>query len=111
MAGLYRYKPSKPAAVLGIVVGIEMIALVLLRFERSGNGWFLVFWCFAVVAIVALNTWAAFSEKGSLGTLVAAAHHRIRTTRPAKLPGWPLTNPVPVSGEDGGGPHATPIRP
>ena len=37
-----RYKPSKPAAVLGIVLGIT-----------------------------ALNTWAAFSEKGSLGTFVS----------------------------------------
>ncbi len=42
------HEPSKPAAVLGIVVGIGML----------------------VVGIAALNTWAAFSQKGSLGTSV-----------------------------------------
>jgi len=66
-----RYKPSKPAAVLGIVVGVGMLVFGISAFANSGDGGgraFLVFWCAAVVAITALNTWAAFSEKGSLAT-------------------------------------------
>ena len=34
------------------------------------NRIFLVFWCAVVVGITVLNKWAAFSEKGSLGTFV-----------------------------------------
>jgi hypothetical protein len=66
----YRYKPSKPVAVLGIVVGIAMIIFAVTAFGKSdgGGGGFLIFWCAAVVAITGLNTWAAFSEKGSLAT-------------------------------------------
>ena len=43
------YKPSKPVAIFGIVVGIGMLGF----------------------GITALNTRAAFSEKGSLGTFVS----------------------------------------
>lgn len=65
----YRYKPSKPAAVLGIVVGIGMLVVGLTQFgDADGGRGFLVFWCIAVVAITGLNTWAAFSKKGSLAT-------------------------------------------
>jgi hypothetical protein len=67
----YRYKPSKPAAVLGIVIGIGMIAFALTTLGKAHGGaghGFLIFWICAVVAITGLNTWAAFSEKGSLAT-------------------------------------------
>jgi hypothetical protein len=68
-----RYKPSKPAAILGIVVGIGMLGFGITAFRDSEGGTlaFLVFWCVVVVAITALNTWAAFSEKGSLATLTS----------------------------------------
>jgi hypothetical protein len=66
----YRYKPSKPVGVLGIVVGIGMLVVGLTQFgkaEGGGQG-FLVFWCIAVVAITGINAWAAFSKNGSLAT-------------------------------------------
>jgi uncharacterized membrane protein YhhN len=68
-----RYKPSKPAAVLGIVVGIGMLGFGITAFRDAEGGVlaFLVLWCVMVVAITAVNTWAAFSEKGSLGTFVS----------------------------------------
>ena len=67
-----RYKPSKPAAVLGIVVGVGMLGFGIAAFhDAEGSRLFLVFWCLVVVGITALNTWAAFSEKGSLGTFVS----------------------------------------
>ncbi|HEV7186951.1 MAG TPA: hypothetical protein VGN28_03570 [Blastococcus sp.] len=67
----YRYKPSKPGAVLGIVVGIGMIIFALTTFGSAHGGpgrWFLVFWIFVVVAGNGLHVWAAFSKKGSLAT-------------------------------------------
>ncbi|SFT51087.1 hypothetical protein SAMN05660657_01186 [Geodermatophilus amargosae] len=69
----FRYKPSRPAAVLGIVVGVGMLAFGITQFgDASGGGLaFLVSWCAVVVGITALNTWAAFSERGSLGTFVS----------------------------------------
>jgi len=67
------YKPSKPVALFGIVVGIGMLAFGITGFRDADGGTpaFLVFWCAAVVGITVLNTWAAFSEKGSLGTYVS----------------------------------------
>jgi uncharacterized membrane protein YhhN len=68
-----RYKPSRPAAVLGIVVGIGMLAFGITQFRdlHGGGLAFLVFWCVMVVAITTLNTWAAFSARGSLGTFIS----------------------------------------
>ncbi len=68
-----RYKPSKPTAVLGIVVGIGMLGFGITGFrDAEGSGLaFLAFWCVMVVAITAVNAWAAFSEKGSLGTFIS----------------------------------------
>ncbi len=70
MAGAMRYKPSKPAAVLGIVVGIGMLGFAITAFSRAHKFplGFLIFWCVIVVAITSLNTWAAFSKNGSLAT-------------------------------------------
>ena len=69
----FRHRPSKPAAVLGIVVGIGMLVFGITAFGDASGGVlaFLVFWCVVVVAITTLNTWAAFSERGSLGTFVS----------------------------------------
>ncbi|WP_104523618.1 hypothetical protein [Blastococcus atacamensis] len=67
-----RYKPSKPFAVLGIVMGIGMLVfgISMLRDAEGGGKAFLAFWCLMVVAATGLNTWAAFSKNGSLGTFV-----------------------------------------
>ena len=67
-----RYKPSKPAAVLGIVAGVGMLVFAIVGFhDTDGPAFgFFVFWCVMVVAITALNTWAAFSKNGSLATFV-----------------------------------------
>jgi hypothetical protein len=70
----YRYKPSKPAAVLGAVVGTAILVFGLVRMldggaARDGEGVaFLVLWCGVGVAVVASNLWAALSKNGSLGT-------------------------------------------
>ena len=40
---------------------------------------FLVFWCAMVVAITALNTWAAFSANGSLATFTRVPDEDDRT--------------------------------
>jgi hypothetical protein len=40
------------------------------RDAEGGAQGFLVFWCLAVVAIVGLNVWAAFSKNGSLATFM-----------------------------------------
>jgi len=68
MAGAMRYKPSKPAAVLGIVMEIGMLGFAMTAFARGHKFpvGFLIFWC--LVAITSLNTWAAFSKNGSLAT-------------------------------------------
>jgi len=63
----YRYKPSKPVAVFGLVVGIAMIVLVLTTF-RHGNPAFIVVWCVIAAGSILLHLWAAFSKNGSLAT-------------------------------------------
>ncbi len=70
MAGAMRYKPSKPAAVLVIVVEIEMLgfAMTAVAHGHKFPVGFPIFWCVMVVAITSLNTWAAFSKNGSLAT-------------------------------------------
>ena len=60
-----RHKPSKPAAVVGIFLGLGMLILGITTFDDSPSKAGLVFWCVGVVAITALNTWAAFSEQGA----------------------------------------------
>ncbi|NEK56663.1 hypothetical protein GCU56_02080 [Geodermatophilus sabuli] len=67
MAGGHRYEPARALAVLGIVVGAALIVFGVVAFA-TGNRAFLVSWCAVVVAITALDTWAAFSRRGSLGT-------------------------------------------
>lgn len=54
----FRYRPSKPAAVLGIVVGVGMLVFGITQFGSASGGAlaFLVFWCVMAVAITALNT-------------------------------------------------------
>jgi hypothetical protein len=70
--GGYRYKPSKPVGALSVVVGIGMLVFGVLSFRdvRGTTLAFIVFWCCAVVAITALNAWAAFSKEGSLATFL-----------------------------------------
>jgi hypothetical protein len=74
----YRYKPSKPVAVMGAVFGAAILVFGLVSMLNSeagldgGGAAFLVLWCVAGVAIIALNLWAAFSRNGSLATFVRA---------------------------------------
>jgi hypothetical protein len=66
--GSYRYKPSKPAAVIQILVGIAMLVLAITSFAHKGFNAFFVVWCLILVGIVGLNAWAGFSKNGSLAT-------------------------------------------
>jgi hypothetical protein len=68
-----RYKPSKPMAVLGIVVGLVMLGFGLSMFgdvDDDRGRIFIAFWCLLVVAVTGLNVWAAFSKKGSIATIM-----------------------------------------
>ena len=70
----YRYKPSKPVAILGAVFGAAIVVFGLVSMLNSDKGLdgggaaFLALWCVAGVAIIGVNLWAAFSEKGQLAT-------------------------------------------
>jgi len=70
----YRYKPSKPVALFSAVVGIAILVFGVVSMlgsgaTRDGEGTaFLVLWCVVGVGVVGFNLWAAFAEKGSLGT-------------------------------------------
>jgi hypothetical protein len=70
--GTMRDRPSKPAAVLGIAVGVGMLIFGIATFRHASGGGlaFLVLWCVMLVATTGLNTWAAFSSRGSLSTFV-----------------------------------------
>ena len=68
---MMRYKPSKPAAVVSALIGVGMLGFGIANFggaDGGGQG-FLIFWCLALVAIIGLNLWAAFSKKGSIATI------------------------------------------
>ncbi|MCU1623752.1 MAG: hypothetical protein JWL79_2597 [Frankiales bacterium] len=67
----YNYKPSKPAAVLSVLIGAGMLIFAITAFDTSKGSTtgFLIFWCVALVAIVGMNVWAAFSPNGSLAVL------------------------------------------
>ncbi|TYP89157.1 hypothetical protein [Blastococcus xanthinilyticus] len=70
----YRYKPSKPVALLGAVVGAAVLVfgvVGMLSGDAADDGLgiaFLVLWCAAGVCVIGFNLWAAFAEKGSLAT-------------------------------------------
>ena len=72
----YRYRPSKPVAVLGAVFGAAFVVFGMVRMldggaaEDGGGVAFLVLWCVAGVAIIGLNLRAAFSTRGAPGSLV-----------------------------------------
>lgn len=68
-----RYKPSKPAAIVSCVVGAGMLVFGIVQLIDADDAKvraFVGFWCISLVAILGLNVWAAFSERGSLGTFV-----------------------------------------
>jgi hypothetical protein len=71
----YRYKPSKPVAVFGLVVGVAMIVLVLTTF-RHGNSAFVAIWCVAAAGIIGLSLWAVSSRNGSLATWTSRSSRR-----------------------------------
>ncbi len=70
----YRYRPSKPVAVMGAVLGAAILVFGLVRMldggaAEDGAGLaFLVLWCTIGLAVVGTNLWAAFARNGSLAT-------------------------------------------
>jgi hypothetical protein len=60
----YRYRPSRPQAIFGALVGIGMLYFGITRVK--GDTTFTIFWCLVVAGIVGMNLWSAFSPRGSL---------------------------------------------
>jgi hypothetical protein len=67
----YRIKPSKPTAVLGMVVGIVFIGLGLFVIIPM-FGAFGIFWTLVAAAITVFNAVNAFSDKGIATTEIVA---------------------------------------
>jgi ABC-type transport system involved in cytochrome c biogenesis permease subunit len=63
----YRFKPSKPAALFTTVVATLIFALGITSMHRFTA--FGVVWVVGLVGIVLFNLWAAFSPRGSMGTM------------------------------------------
>jgi hypothetical protein len=69
-----RYRPSRPVAVLGAVLGAAFVVFGVVRMldggaARDGGGLvFLVLWCVAGIGIIGTNLWAAFSTERSHAT-------------------------------------------
>jgi hypothetical protein len=87
----YRYKPSKPVAIMGAVFGAAILVFGLVSMVDSGldggGTAFLVLWCVAGVAIISLNLWAAFSRNGSLATFTRAPEGNDEDAGGARSPG------------------------
>ena len=49
MGSNYRYKPSKPVAVIQILIGIAMIVLAVTTFAKHGFNAFFVVWIAVIV--------------------------------------------------------------
>ena len=60
----WRFRPSKPQAVFGALVGVGLLVVGITTVNK--NVPFLIFWCVVVVGITVLNLWAAFARHGSL---------------------------------------------
>ena len=63
----YRFKPSKPTALFSTLVAAVILALGISSMHRFTP--FAVIWVIVLVGIVLLNLWAAFSPRGSMGSL------------------------------------------
>jgi hypothetical protein len=65
----YRVRQSKPAAVIGAVIGVIVIVAGIIGSTKSGHTNSL--WIFIVVgiAVIGLGLWSAFSKHGSLQTI------------------------------------------
>jgi hypothetical protein len=59
----WNIKPSKPAAMLSLVVGIGILIVGLTSFHKFSP--FLIVWVLALVGIIGFNLWSAFSSRGS----------------------------------------------
>jgi hypothetical protein len=70
MAGAMRYKPSKPAGALSIIMGTVMLGFAITASSRGHKFpvGFLIFWCVMVVGVISLSARAAFFKNGSLAT-------------------------------------------
>jgi ABC-type transport system involved in cytochrome c biogenesis permease subunit len=63
----YRFKPSKPAALFSTLVAALILALGLTSMHRFTP--FAAVWVVVLVGIVLFNLWAAFSPRGSMGSM------------------------------------------
>jgi len=59
----WKVKPSKPAAILGMVVGIAILVAGIAMSHRFTP--FLILWVIVGLAVIGFNLWAAFSPRGS----------------------------------------------
>ena len=65
----WNVKPSRPAAMLSLVVGIAILVIGITSFHKFSP--FLVVWVLVLIAIVAFNLWSAFSSRGSTYTVTS----------------------------------------
>jgi ABC-type transport system involved in cytochrome c biogenesis permease subunit len=63
----YRFKPSKPAALFSTLVAAVILALGITSMHRFSA--FGAVWVVVLVGIVLFNLWAAFSPRGSMGSM------------------------------------------
>jgi ABC-type transport system involved in cytochrome c biogenesis permease subunit len=63
----YRFKPSKPAALFTTLVAAVILALGITSMHRFTA--FSAVWVVVLVGIVLFNLWAAFSPRGSMGSM------------------------------------------
>jgi uncharacterized membrane protein YczE len=63
----YRFKPSKPAALFSTLVAALILALGLTSMHRFTA--FSAVWVVVLIGIVLFNLWAAFSPRGSMGSM------------------------------------------
>jgi ABC-type transport system involved in cytochrome c biogenesis permease subunit len=63
----YRFKPSKPVALFSTLVALLILVLGVTSMHKVSP--FAVVWMVVLVGIVLFNLWAAFSPRGSMGTM------------------------------------------
>ena len=63
----YRFKPSKPAALFCTLVAALILALGLTSMHRFTA--LAAVWVIVLVGIVLFNLWAAFSPRGTMGSM------------------------------------------
>ena len=67
----WNIKPSKPLAVLSLLVGVGLLVVGVTRMHKFTP--FVGFWVIFLIAIVGFNLWSAFSSRGSTYTVQSRA--------------------------------------